>query len=281
MLQIKPLSNTNLDQLFQAFHEAFLDYDFQWSKSQFISMLDTRGYNANLSFGAFEDDQLVAFTFNCIREYDGVKTAYDTGTGTLKGHRGQGLAETIFRHSIPFLRQNQVKCYLLEVLHSNSKAISLYEKLGFEKRREFYYFNQEKVEMAPSNLKQNVDVRRIQRFEDIDFSFCDFNPPWQNTYQSIQQKWNDLISLGAYSNDLLIGYIVFESQSTDISQIAVSRKFRRSGVGTLLWNEAKQLMNREGIKIVNVPTDCNSLLTFLKSKNIHPSGKQYEMIQHL
>jgi ribosomal protein S18 acetylase RimI-like enzyme len=81
-----------------------------------------------LSFGAFKNEDLLAFTFNGIGEYHGIKTAYDTGTGTLKEYRGQGLAKCIFQHSLPFLEEAGIRQYLLEVLQHNEGAVALYKK---------------------------------------------------------------------------------------------------------------------------------------------------------
>lgn len=41
-------------------------------------------------------------------------------------YRGQNLADTIFTHSIPFLREAGIHQYLLEVLQNNEKAIAVY-----------------------------------------------------------------------------------------------------------------------------------------------------------
>ena len=82
-------------------------------------------------------NKIVAFTLNGIGYFNRIPTAYDTGTGTLKNYRGKGLATKIFEYSIPYLKSANVKQYLLEVLQYNTKAVSVYRKLGFEVIREF------------------------------------------------------------------------------------------------------------------------------------------------
>ncbi len=47
-----------------------------------------------------------------------------------------------FHYSIPFLKENMIEQYLLEVLQENSAAISVYQKLGFSITREFNYYHQ-------------------------------------------------------------------------------------------------------------------------------------------
>lgn len=50
-------------------------------------MLIRRGYESRLSFAAFADGEIVAFTLNGVGQFNGIPTAYDTGTGTVKDYR--------------------------------------------------------------------------------------------------------------------------------------------------------------------------------------------------
>lgn len=102
-MEIKSLDKTDFETLFKAFSNAFADYDFQISAEELRAMLKRRGFNPDLSFAAFEGENIVSFTLNGIGNYNGIKMAYDTGTGTLKEYRGQGLAAIIFEYSIPYL----------------------------------------------------------------------------------------------------------------------------------------------------------------------------------
>ena len=139
---IKSLKSISFNILFDAFNKAFKDYEIQFNEQELSSMLKRRGFIPELSFGAFDNGKLISFTFNGIGYYNGIYTAYDTGTGTVTEHRGMGLAAKIFNHSIPFLKEAGVSQYLLEVLQHNTKAVSLYKKLGFKVSREFNYFFQ-------------------------------------------------------------------------------------------------------------------------------------------
>ncbi len=94
-------------------------------------MLSRRGFVPSLSFGIFEGDKLISFTLNGIGQFNGEKTAYDTGTGTIKEYRGRGLASKIFTDSLPFLKQAGVSQYLLEVLQHNTNAVGVISKTRF------------------------------------------------------------------------------------------------------------------------------------------------------
>jgi ribosomal protein S18 acetylase RimI-like enzyme len=147
-MQIKSLAQTDFGTIYQAFNQAFADYEMQLSSIQLQTMLKRRGFNPDLSFAAFEGNDIVSFTFNGIGNFNGLPTAYDTGTGTLKLHRGKGLATQIFEYSIPYLREAGIRQYLLEVLQHNTKAVSVYRNLGFETTREFNYFVQKNEEIC-------------------------------------------------------------------------------------------------------------------------------------
>ncbi|SBV92373.1 GNAT family N-acetyltransferase [uncultured Dysgonomonas sp.] len=283
-MEIKSLSETDFGVIFHAFNQAFADYEIQLDRQQLRTMVKRRGFNPGLSFAAFEGNEIVAFTLNGTGNFNGIATAYDTGTGTLKGYRGKGLATKIFEYSIPFLREQNIKQYLLEVLQHNTKAVSVYKNIGFEVSREFNYFRQEnekikndiKTSDIPCSIKQ-INIR------DFDFlpDFRDFYPSWQNSFESINRASNDFVSLGAFIENKLAGYCVFEPASGDITQIAVDKQCRREGIASLLLKEVVCLNKNDAVKVINTDISCSSITAFLKSKNIEITGMQYEMIKEM
>lgn len=281
-MEIKSLTTTDFDTIFEAFQQAFADYELQQDKEQLRNMLKRRGFTPELSFAAFEGKEIVAFTFNGIGSFDGIPTAYDTGTGTLKEYRGRGLATQIFEYSIPHLKDKGIKQYLLEVLQHNSKAVSVYRKLGFEVTREFNYFNQKNEEITIGSVNTTFQIKpiNIENFPEIP-AFWDFYPSWQNSFESVQRSLDGFVCLGAFSDEKLIGYCVFELASGDITQIAVDKEYRRKGIASMLLKEITKLNKYNSIKVINTDILCNSITTFLQSKNIAQKGTQFEMIKKL
>lgn len=283
-MEIKSLAKTSFDTIFEAFSQAFADYEMQLNKSQLETMLKRRGFCPDLSFAAFNGSEIVAFTFNGIGSFGGIPTAYDTGTGTLKEYRGQGLATRIFEYSIPHLQEMNIGQYLLEVLQHNTKAVSVYKNLGFEATREFNYFVQKKGGIK--NKTKTLDIPYVIReinVEEYHFipDFWDFSPSWQNSFESIRRSSSDFISKGVFAGNKLVGYFVFEPVSGDITQIAVDRQHRRNGIASLLLNEIIELNKSDILKVVNADVSCSSITNFMKSKNIDVTGKQFEMIKTL
>lgn len=283
-MEIKSLGNTSHDKLFQTFEQAFTDYELQLNKAELLTMLKRRGFNPTLSFAAFDGDKIVSFTCNGIGDFNGIRMAYDTGTGTLKDYRGQGLATQIFEYSIPHLKEAGIKEYLLEVLQHNTGAVSVYSKLGFEVTREFYYFKTEperiNKEVKTPDFPYTLGVININEYDSIP-GFWDFNPSWQNSIESINRAPEDFICLGVFTEGRLVGYGVFDPTSGDVTQIAVDKPYRRKGIGSLLLQKMIEANKYTSIKIVNTDITCDSITAFLKAKNIEPTGKQFEMIKKL
>ena len=281
-MEIRSLENIDPEILFYAFQRAFAEYEMQLDKSELLAMLKRRGFRPDLSFGVFDGDDIVSFTFNGIGDFDEVLTAYDTGTGTLKNYQGQGLATSVFNYSIPYLKKAGVHNYLLEVLQHNKSAVSVYKKIGFTVVRKFFYFKQKIEAITLLAKSSNFNIKPIDIFEYTEIeTFWDFKPSWQNSIESIRRSFDNFICTGVFSEDKLIGYCVFEPGSGDITQLAVNKEHRRKGAGTLLLQHIIETRQTDAIKIINIDINCESMTAFLKSVNIEPVGKQYEMIKRL
>ena len=280
----KSLQGIHFNTLFEAFQTAFIDYEMQLNRKELQTMLIRRGFVPELSFAAFENDKIVSFTFNGIDNFNGIRTAYDTGTGTLKEFRGKGMATQIFKFSIPVLKEAGIKQYLLEVLQHNTKAVSVYKKLGFEVKREFNYFDQD-IEGLINNKKEipsGYHLHYIDLPSKFELNkFYDFIPSWQNTFDSIKRKLKDFKINGAFYENELIGFCIFEPDSGDITQIAVHKNHRRKGIATVLLQNVLKHNHHLSVKCINTQENCSSISGFLKSFNIPVKGKQFEMIKCL
>lgn len=284
-MEIKSLEKTSFNVLFKAFNEAFIDYEIQLNEAELHTMLNRRGFVPELSFGAFDDNKIVAFTFNGIGNFNGHKTAYDTGTATIKAYRGQGLATKIFAHSIPFLKEAGISQYLLEVLQHNTKAVSVYKKLGFVVSREFNYFVQknEEIKLYSKHINPDYHLQQIDLSWSQSMIECqDFFPSWQNSFEAISHKPEDFIFAGAFNHDQkLVGYCIFEPHSGDITQIAVHKEHRRKGIASALLKKVLASNQHGSVKLINSDIKYESVTGFLQSNSIPLKGKQFEMTKQL
>ena len=133
------VENTSIEELHSTFLEAFSDYQVKMELPllKLQQMLKRTGYVAKASIGAFEENVLVGFLLNAVRQWNGKLTAYDTGTAVIPDYRNHGITSNMFLYAKELLKKMQVKQYLLEVIQSNTSAVNLYKKQGFEILREF------------------------------------------------------------------------------------------------------------------------------------------------
>lgn len=283
-MEIRSLGKTDFDTIFESFNQAFADYEVQLDKEQLRAMLRRRGFDPGLSFAAFDGNRIVAFTLNGVGTFNGILTAYDTGTGTLKEYQGQGLATQVFEYSIPYLREKGIKQYLLEVLQHNTRAVSVYRNLGFEVSREFNYLICSNSEIR-DGIKKTDTPYSIKQLDLDEFDpvsgFWDFVPSWQNSPEAIKRVPDAFICLGVFAEKELVGYCIFEPASGDITQIAVNKQHRRKGIASLLFSEMMKLNRNDSVKIINTDVLCDSITGFLKANNIDVTGKQFEMIKKI
>ena len=283
MTTVRNLSGISLNDLFASFSLAFQDYERTFTNGQFESILQRRGYVPELSFGVFDGDELVSFTLNGIGLHENVRTAYDTGTGTIKEHRGRGFAKQISNYSIPFLKQHGVEQYLLEVLTTNNAAISLYSNMGFEKSREFNYYIGSASLLSPiTKNPSGID------FREIDLSWigemrqmCDSSPSWQNGFDSLFRASERFKILGAFHAGNFLGYGIIEPLTGDIPQLAVAKPARRQGIGSAILNRLIQYNEAESIRFINVDAGSTSAIAFMENCGIAKTGSQFEMIRKL
>ncbi len=284
MEDIRSLENTSIDILFEAFREAFKDYELQLTQVELQKMLHRRGFTPHLSFGAFSGDKLLSFTFNGCGSFNKHFTAYDTGTGTIEECRGKGLASRIFEYSIPHLKAAGISQYLLEVMQHNEKAVSLYRRLGFEVSREFNYFTRATSQLHLPSISKESGYRILpaKLSEKARMSiFWNHPPSWQNSFNAVERVPGDFLILGAYKDSKLLGYCIFEPGSGDITQIAVEKGYRKKGIASLLLLEAIQLNRHDSVKAINYMTDDTGFTGLMKSFGITLKGQQFEMIKQL
>lgn len=286
MISIKSLSGVTIQIIYDAFANAFSDYvePFNLSYEQLKYMIERRGFNLDLSFGAFNKDQLVGFTLNGIGDWNGKLTAYDTGTGIIKEFRKKGVATKLFNESLPVLRENNISQYLLEVIRTNTSAYELYKKAGFDVTREFDYYisTKDKISINKNKLNKDFSIKEIKTPNwELFITFWDFIPSWQNSIDSINRKLEYFIILEIFDKDSVVGYGIIEKETGDIPQMSINKKYRRNGLATTLFYHLIQYSEKDEIKIINIPNTFYPFKKFATSINLTAGLGQYEMLLKL
>ena len=139
MVTFRNLGDISIGTLYKTYDEAFCDYpvNLGFDEAKLQNCFDRRGCEAVHSYGAFEDDKLIGFTYNAVRELDGKLTAYDALTGVRIHHRRKGAGKGIMLASAEHFKEMGIDSYLLEVIDTNEGAYALYKSCGFEFTRKF------------------------------------------------------------------------------------------------------------------------------------------------
>ena len=86
---------------------------------------------------------------------------------------------------------------------------------------------------------------------------------------------------GAYEREELVGFVIFEPASGDISSLAVAKDYRRKGIGKSVLKSAVSHVQSDVLKFTNVDCDCESVTGFLSSLGLTPKGQQFEMVRKI
>ena len=268
--------------LHQGFLSAFSDYSvkMEMSEIELSARLQRIAYRPLLSAGALDDKTFCSFIFTGIGNFNGLKTAYNGGTGVIPSYRGQQLGIKTYEYLFERFSQHSIKQCLLEVITDNHKAVQLYKKLGFQTSRLFkcYSLGQKLLPTAAAIPLQ------INQAELIDWEkylpFCTTQASWQNTFSAIQRDMTQETILEAYSKTTLIGFISFNDRNGKISQIGVSPAYRRAKVGSNLILAAQRLSQKTPA-ILNVDEADQISCSFFKKLGFNNPIDQYEMVLDL
>ena len=284
MYRIQDLRTVSLRNLHETFLEAFSDYQIpiDLSASRLQHMLTRRGYIAGASLGAFDGETLVGFLLHGVREWRGLATAYDTGTGVVPAHRKMGITTELLSKAGTLLQYLHIQQWLLEVLQENGKAMRLYEREGFTVIREFDCFISSGAELPgrgdfPVMLNTGFTG---EEWEEV-HSFIDYEPSWQNARASIQAVPESFIYATVRSEAGILGYGVIDRSSGDIPQIAVRPDTQGRGIGTALLRAMVHTTDAKRVTCTNVDSRCASLKGFLHHHGFTIDVRQYEMMRKL
>ncbi len=86
---------------------------------------------ANYSYIAFMDNKPAGYIISCIED---LSRGHVISVGVLRDYRKRGIGEALMRRSICSMAVGGINHVILEVRVSNTPAITLYKKLGFEVR---------------------------------------------------------------------------------------------------------------------------------------------------
>lgn len=275
-MEIKTLKGVSKTDILNVFNTSFSDYfiPFKLSEEQLASKLLVDKTDLELSVGVFENGHLIAFILHGIDTFHNQKTVYNGGTGVIPEKRGAGLTKQMYRFILPFLTEKGIHKIILEVISNNVQAIRSYEKSGFKVHRKLVCYN---GDISTHKINNGIEISVLLEYDwAVMESFWDMNPTWQNAISALNELQQNNISLGAYIENQLIGYVICNPSNNRIQQIAVSKDFRQKGIASSLCN-ALTHNNGSKFSIINVDENSRSIHAFLNNIGFEMTLEQLEM----
>jgi len=274
-MNVRLLTDIRFEIVHQTFIDGFSDYlaPLQPTQDQLREMFTRRGVDQSLSAGAFVNEDLVAFTFNALDEYQNLRTVYDAGSAVLPAYRRQGLSDAIFQFLLPQLKQAGAQQYLLEVIEKNIPALRLYEKIGFRFSRKF------DVYVGTVSIQEDRTLFTLREIEP-DWGYWqtiwDWEPSWQNSSESIRRSKKPRFIRGVFLKDRCIGYGIIYPESGDVPQFCIDPEFRGRGAGKFLL-QSLQSLTSQPTRYINIDNASTSTVHLLERCGVPKFGTQLEM----
>ena len=279
-MEIKTLEGINKLDILKVFNKSFSDYfiPFKLSEEQLTSKMLADKTDLNLSVGVFENENLIAFILHGFDKINNEKVIYNGGTGVIPEKRGSGLTKQMHSFILPILKEKKIDKLQLEVITKNNQAIISYQKSGYKIERALVCY---KGEICISDTNNNLEIKKMENYSwDLMKSFWDIYPTWQNSKNVVNELKPNNISMGAYIDDQLVGYIIYNPNNKRIQQIAVSRNFRKRKIASsLIYNIIETYGNI--LSVINVDKSSKSMNHFLEKIGFKNNLEQLEMKLHL
>ncbi|MCV0428283.1 MAG: GNAT family N-acetyltransferase [Roseibium sp.] len=277
--QITDCRTLTTTQLCGAMNEAFADYvvPLSMSEQSFKDFQIQRGFSADHSFVATREGKVVSFWFSSLPNLEYEDRAYTLSVGTHPGHRRKGLSRKLLEAVIEKQRQSTCSGLQLEVVSTNTKAVTAYETFGFQCARKLRVCKLSNGFRSAGDL-EGIDFKRIALTElpKNEADFFDTVPTPQNSRNAmtglvaktqvvVAIKGRDLLGWGAVYDDGVV------------AQIAVQRAFRGNGIGRGILNQLASLVEAEHLTFVNVDVTTPSINGFLDRAGAEDILQQFEM----
>lgn len=264
-MEIKNLHLTNLESIYEAFREAFLNYfvPFSGSFEDTKNRWNHAGVDLNISYGAFDGEKLAAFILN-VRIND---MLYNFAMGVIPEYRGNHLIEKIFSH-LP----KDFRTYQLEVITENHKAINLYSKLGYKKKRELISvegllnISEHKVQGHQYDVKDHY-----QNEEHLSLQL--FFPSAEGCHEVLCKTKDYCETHELRLEGKLLAYAQFIPEKLALKEVGAMSPVAENL--DYLFREMK--LSGEKIRVMNIDSEAELFLDYLEERGLRKFIAQYEM----
>ncbi len=278
MFRFRSLNDVPGVVIVDALNDAFANYPvaMQMTGAKLDFMLRERSVRLEHSFGLFDQDLLCGLVLNGSRSIEGVKTAYDAGTGTRVAYQRKGHGAKLLQQTIKQLSSFGYQRYLLEVLTDNTPAVGLYRQHGFAIQQELACYKASCEALAVhTGIATSTDLPSAwpNRFS----ALRQYQPSWQNSDAAVTAVGERCRLIAVMREQCPCAYAVLVAETGNIMQIGWDDE---QAVAALLGRCAALAATAE-LRIVNVPTLATTTERVLLEHGFRRFVTQYEMALEL
>ena len=269
-MEVKSLENIDFEVIMNCFLRAFENYyvEMPTGIAFYLERWKYAGVDFKLSFGMFDNQNLVGFIINGIDTRRGVSIAFNTGTGVLPEFRRRKIVKQLYDFAIPKLKSEGIGKCVLEVISENIIAIKSYQEIGFRKTRTLKCFSG-KIETP--EMKVNVVVKDLYSVDFNNLPNQDFYT-WDNHKASIRENKNYRF-FQIEDKGKINSYFIINVKNGYLAQFDVVKADMQN------WNELISgicSINKK-VRINNVDVKLQNKISFLNSCGLTNTIDQYEM----
>ena len=271
-MEIKSLEQSSLETIFEAFCEAFKNYviPLDFNQDLHLRRWKTAGVDYKLSYGAFDQEKLVAFVLHVPMK----EVIFNFGTGVIPSHRGLHLIEKIYQKAIPELKAfKEIK---LEVIKGNDRAIALYERMDFHSVRELLSFQGElNICCGPSNefhyavkpLSYTQEMSNLRLFEPAAEACAEVLSKARENHETHELRYQNT----------LVAYAVYTPYNASIREMGALDPVDRHLDQLLLHMK----LGNQRVRVMNIDDNAKPMIDFWMSKGLTNFVTQFEMEKKL
>jgi GNAT superfamily N-acetyltransferase len=223
MITVKRLSECTLTEAVQAWNTGFEGYFFDATMSveAFTTRLGMEGLSPDLSLVAFNQQVPVAIVLNGVRNINGKKVSWNGGTGVALSHRGKGVGQMMMEETLKLYEKEDIDIATLEAISENSRAISLYERMGYKTIDRLLGLQQQGMMENGFHSGESKDytiVKGIPR-DVSSYPLYRSMSPWQTQWQSVRD--GEAILVKNHDGECL-GYAIYKRMFDSSNQHTVT-----------------------------------------------------------
>lgn len=277
MPHIRPLGGENIELLAPVFNEAFSDYliKVRVTPESLAIKMRQESIDPLLSVGAYEEGKLAGFILHGCRSTPSGKWLYNGGTGVIPSARGQRLTEQMYRYLLPLAQEKGISRIVLEVIVENTRALNIYQKIGFEIQRTLCCYSGPKPTQAAAKIP--FSIKTLSALPEIPAHWKDHEPSWPAATASLKQVEENLLIAAAYENEKLAGYAAVLANTGRLLQLAVDPALRRRKIASALINHCFEMKGYESMLALNADEQDKGACAFFEAIGWKPAVRQYEM----